>query len=59
MALSSALIYLMALSVPVWLVVEQVHAWRGARARRVALQPAAVTPVDPRNLSGNLGRTAA
>jgi hypothetical protein len=58
MALTSLVTYLVALSVPAWLVVEQVHAWRGARAHRVMPQPADV-PAHTQPLSGDLGSTAA
>ena len=59
MALASVLTCLVALSVPVWLVVEQLHAWRGSRAHLATPQPVAATPAHLRTVPGDLGRTAA
>ena len=47
MALSNLLIYAVALSLPAWLVAEQLHTWFAARTRRpapVAAPSPAFTP---------------
>ena len=56
MALSTLIAYAVALSLPTWLVAEQIYAWRAARADRHPVprpSPGTTVPAFPPELNRN------